>query len=125
MSTVTCPEASTRGTITPLAVSTRISGLRREARVAHEAREAARAVAALLDLAAVGVPDAVAEIVAFLPGLLHHQQLVAADAEMAVGDAPYLLGREAHGLAHAVEHDEVVALALHLGEAQRIPGGHQ
>ncbi len=40
----------------------RISALSVSPLVMHEAHEAARAVAALLDLAAVGVEDAVAEI---------------------------------------------------------------
>jgi hypothetical protein len=65
--------------------------------VVHEAHEAARAVAALLDLAAVGVEDAVAEIGVVAAGLLDQQDLVAADAEMAVGDAAALLGGERDG----------------------------
>ncbi len=88
-----------------------------EALVEHEAREAARAVAALLDLAAVGVEDAVAEIVTRVARPLHQQHLVAADAEVAVGEGACLRGREVDRLAHAVQHDEVVALALHLREA--------
>jgi hypothetical protein len=92
--------------------------LRGEALVEHEAREAARAVAALLHLAAVRVVDTVAEIVRGIGGLLDHEQLVAADAEMAIGDCPHELGRERHRLAHAVQHDEVVSLALHLGECE-------
>ena len=84
----------------------------------HEAHEAARAVAALLDLAAVGVEDAVAEVDVVAGGRLDQQDLVAADAEVAVGDAAALLGGERDGLADAVEHDEVVAEAVHFGEAQ-------
>ena len=84
----------------------------------HEAHEAARAVAALLDLAAVGVEDAVAEVDVGAAGFLDQQDLVAADAEMAVGDAAALFGRERDGLADAVEHDEVVAEAVHFGEFQ-------
>jgi hypothetical protein len=57
----------------------------------RELHEAARAVAALLDLAAVGVDDAVAEVVGGVARLFHHQQLVAADAEMPVGEAPHLV----------------------------------
>ena len=54
----------------------------------HELDEAARAVAALLDLAAVGIEDAVAEIRARRLRLLDHQDLVAAHAEMAVRNPP-------------------------------------
>ena len=71
--------------ISPPSVSTRISRFAVRPCV-HELHEAARAVAALLDLAAVGVEDAVAEVDA-RPRGLDHQDLVAAHAEMAVGDA--------------------------------------
>jgi hypothetical protein len=87
--------------------------------VEDEASEAARAVAALLDLAAVGIEDAVAEIVRGIARSLDQQDLVAADAAMAVGDAAGAPGREVDLLAYAVEHHEIVALAVHLGEAHR------
>ena len=57
-------------------------------------QEAARAVAALLDLAAVGVEDAVAEIGVGPCRRLDHQDLIAADAEMAVGEMPQLRRRQ-------------------------------
>jgi hypothetical protein len=57
----------------------------------HETHEAARAVAALLDLAAVGIEDPIAEIDAWLPSPLNEQNLVAADAEMAVSQQAQLL----------------------------------
>ena len=47
----------------------------------HEAHEAAGAVAAMLDLAAVGIENAVAEIGVRLGGALDQQDLVGADAE--------------------------------------------
>ena len=46
------------------------------------------------------------------------QQLVRADAEVPVGERAPLGTRERHALAHAIQHDEVVAGALHLGELQ-------
>src|SRR6266446_1597766 len=64
--------------------------LRREALLAYELHEAARAVAALLDLAAVGVEDAVAEVHAALLRPLDHQDLVCANAEVPVGDLSQL-----------------------------------
>jgi hypothetical protein len=83
----------------------------------HEAHEAARAVAALLDLAAVGIEDAVAEIDARRRRALHHQDLVAADAEMAVGQKARLGRRRHEVLVDGVEHDEIVAEAVHFCEA--------
>jgi hypothetical protein len=62
MSTVTCPSASRRGAIMPDLRFDADLALVGEALLMDEAHEAARAVAALLDLAAVGVEDAVAEI---------------------------------------------------------------
>ena len=62
--------------------------------VAHEAHEAARTVAALLDFAAVGVEDAVAEVDAGPLRRLDHQDLVGTDTEAAVRQAPQLVGRQ-------------------------------
>src|SRR5256885_2054300 len=84
----------------------------------HELDEAARAVAALLDLAAVGVEDAVAEVRAIGLRPLDDQDLVAADAEMAIGDLAQLFAREREGPSSAIQHDEVVAGTLHLGEGK-------
>ena len=89
-----------------------------QAALAHEAHEAARAVAAMFDLVAAGVEDAVAEVHARRARRLDHQDLVGTDAEMPVGQRAELLGAELQRLAGGVEHDEVVARALHLGEAQ-------
>ena len=48
-------------------------------------------------------------VIAFVP----EQMLI-----VQVAQAPHLLGRQHDGLAGSIEHDEVVARALHLGEAQ-------
>jgi len=88
-----------------------------QAAVAHVAREAARAVAAVLHLVAGVVEDAVAKVHARRRGALDDQDLVGADAEAAVAQPAHLLGPERQRLARGVEHDEVVAGALHLGEA--------
>jgi len=84
--------------MTPRAVSTRISS-RCEPLVAHETGEAARAVAALFDLAAVGVPDAVAEVVAGFARWLDEEELVAAMPKWRVGKAAHQGRREYHWLA--------------------------
>ena len=47
----------------------------------------------------------------------HGEDLVGADAEMAVGQEAVLRRVEAQRAAGFVQHDEVVAGALHLGEA--------
>ncbi len=80
--------------------------------------EAASAVAALLDLAAVGVEDPVAEIDVGARWPLDQQHLVAADAEMTIGKARDLGGVEVDALADAVEHHKIVAQSLHLGELE-------
>ena len=94
------------------------AALRAQALLVHEAHEAARAVAALLDFAAVGVEDAVAEIDVGAGRRFDHQHLVAADAEIAVGEATHLLRRQDDRLANGVDNDEVVTEAVHLGETQ-------
>src|SRR5258706_14364404 len=83
-----------------------------------ESQEAARTVAALLDLAAVGVEDAVAEVRVARLRPLDDQDLVAANAEVAVRDFPQLISGQGKSGARAVQHDEVVAGTLHLGEVQ-------
>ena len=118
MSTVTWPSSSSLGTMSPFFVSTRNSRLVVSPWSAREHDEAARAVAAMLDFVAVGVEDAVAEVGVALRGL-DDQHLVAADAEVTVRECAHLLLREFDVLAHAVEHDEVVAQPLHFREAQR------
>jgi hypothetical protein len=88
--------------------------------LAHEAHEAARAIAALLHLAAVCVVNHVLKIDALgraLGGAPHREDLVGADAEVAVGQKAVLRGREAQRAARFVEHDKVVAGSLHLGKA--------
>jgi len=82
----------------------------------HELDEAARAVAALLDLAAVGVEDAVAEVGA--PGGLHDEDLVAADTAIPICKEAQLLFLQGEFPFREVENHEIVARAVHLGEPQ-------
>ena len=119
MSTVTRPSSCRRSSRRRFIVSTTSVVLSVRPLVAHEADEAARAVAALLDLvAAAAVEDAVAEVDARRRARLDDQDLVGADAEAPVGEAAQLRGVELERRARRVEHDEVVARALHLREAQ-------
>ena len=88
--------------------------------IAHQPRgDATRAVAALLRRGAIGVPDAVAGHRAALRGgstvrIWSQPTPVWRSAERA---AQFGIGRR-HAVAQ-VDHDEVVAGAVHLGEAQR------
>ncbi len=70
----------------------------------------------MFDFAAVAIEDAVLEIDAVERRLFDEQQLIGADAEMPVGERAHLRARQREGLRVAVEHDEVVARAVHLGE---------
>src|SRR3990167_5815737 len=78
--------------------------------------EATRAVAALLDLAPVGVENPVAEIRAAGRVPFHQQHLVAANAEVAVREAADLFRGQRDRARDAGEHHEVVSGAMHLGE---------
>ena len=89
-----------------------------ECLVADIARETAGAVAALLDLAAIGVEDAVVKLGTLDAWPFNQQDLVTADAEMAVGDLPQLFGAQVDLLFDGIENDEIVSRALHLGEFQ-------
>ena len=93
--------------------------LGRQALRAHELHEAARTVAALLDLAAVGVEYAIAKIDVGPRGASRRRRTWSQptpkcrSARRRISSGP-----RSSLLAHAVEHDEIVAQPLHLGEAQ-------
>jgi hypothetical protein len=82
----------------------------------HIADEAACAVAALLDFAAIGVEDAVIKIGVRLTRTLDLQDLVTADPEMAVGKKTQLFGRKGQRMGERVQNDEVVAQSVHFSE---------
>src|SRR5204862_2153343 len=88
----------------------------RQAPVAHETREATRAVAALLHLFAIGVVDPIAEIGAVLRRPFDHEDLVATDAEVAVREAADFFRCEREWVTDGVEDDEIVAGSVHLRE---------
>src|SRR5690606_10892933 len=90
-----------------------------QAAIPHELGETAGAVAALGHLAAVAVVDAVVEIHVGGGGRLHHQYLIAADAEVAVGEAAGEVRCHRQFLGDGVDDHEVIAEAVHLGEAQQ------
>jgi hypothetical protein len=88
----------------------------RQALVAHVAHEAARAVAALLHLAAVGVVDHVFEVDAFAGEGRTDRIWSAPTPKWRSARKRYCAVGQARARGF-VEHDEVVARALHLGES--------
>ena len=86
--------------------------------VMDEAYEATGTVAALLHFTAIGIENAIAEIDARLRSGFHQQNLVAADAEMAIGQMTKLLRCQRQRLTNAIENDKVVAQSVHLRELE-------
>ena len=89
---------------------------RRELLLMDEFDETARAVAAVLDLAAIGVENPVAKIRLGVRGRVDQQYLIAANAELAVSEGPGAFGGHVDGLAHPVQDHEIVAGAMHFCE---------
>ena len=77
--------------------------------------DAARGIAAGAGLGAVGVQDA-HEDVGALARRLHDDQLVEADAGVAVADGAGGVRRHRDGPGARIQHDEVVAEPVHLSE---------
>ena len=87
-----------------------------QAVVAQVFAEAARAVAAVFDFAAVGVVDAVGVIVRGIRRGFDDEQLVKADAAVAVGQRADARARPVEGLLQGIQDDEVVTEAVHFAE---------
>ena len=87
--------------------------------VAHIAHKAARAIAAVLYLLAVGVVNGVSKINirAARRGGPDAKYLVRAHTEMPVGQKTVLRSRQTQQPAGFVKHHEIVAGALHFGES--------
>ena len=77
---------------------------------------AARAVAAVSDLAAVGIEDPIAGRDAVTLRRLEQEDLIAADAEPPIGQPAHLCGVDIDGMGQTIQQHEVVAEAVHLGE---------
>src|SRR5574337_546049 len=82
-------------------------------------RDAAHAIAALAGGRTVGVPDPVIESARGIARAFHAQQLVETHAGMAVAQRPDLPDLQRKFPPPTIQHDEVVAAAVHLGKAQR------
>ena len=83
--------------------------------VEQECRHAARAVAAGLDLAAVGIAD-FHEHVAIGHGRAQHHELVAAYAGAPVGHAAVAFVGPVERPGARIQHDEIIAEPVHLDE---------
>ena len=81
-----------------------------------ELDEAARAIAAVLDFAAIGIENSVAEVGLGVRGGIDQQDLIAANAKLAVGKGPGAFGGHVNRLAHSIEDHEIVAGAMHFCE---------
>src|SRR6185503_20735906 len=84
----------------------------------QESGEAAHTIAALLDLAAVGVEIAVARVGAVRALAHHEQQLVEPDAATPVGPTPDQVAVGGRPTRRPFDDHEVVAEAIHLGEGE-------
>jgi hypothetical protein len=82
----------------------------------HKAHKAASAIAAMFDLTAIGVKDAVAKVGLRMQGGVNQQNLVTAYAKLSVCKRPGPLWGHVNRLSDAVEHHEVVARSVHFGE---------
>jgi hypothetical protein len=86
--------------------------------IMHKTRKTARTVAALLYLATVGIVNTVPEFGLIKRGTLNQQQLVATDTDMPVRDKAHLFRCQADVLVDSIDHDEIIAEAVHLGELE-------
>ena len=84
----------------------------------HKAGKTARAVAALLHLAAVCIENTVAKLGFGQRRRLHQQQLVETDAPVAVCPFGNRRGSRIKMLADAVDNHKIVAQTVHFGEFQ-------
>ena len=92
-------------------------GLAGQAFVIHVARKAACPIAALLDFTAIGVMDHIFKIQAIGWRRAHRQNLVGTYAKVAIGQKTVVRWRQAQLALCFIEHDKVIARALHFGEA--------
>lgn len=85
--------------------------------VIDKTSKTARAIAALLHLTPIGVVDDVFKIDPCCRRRAHGQDLVCPHAEVTIGQETVLVSAQAQRARSLVQHDKVVAGALHLGEA--------
>src|ERR1700730_12540752 len=88
-----------------------------DAALVQERGNAARAVAALLDLVAVAVEDPVEHGAVGAPGTLQHQRLVKADTGAAIRETAQQRGPEQGLVGGRIEYTAIVADPVHLRES--------
>ena len=118
MSTDTEPSARTRASNRArVALQLELAAALGSARV-QKRGDAARAVAALLHFAAVGVEDTIEHAVVRIARRLEHQRLVEADAGVPIGEGAHAIGidRCAGERGGGVEDEKIVSQPLHLHE---------
>ena len=110
------PHQTVPGTLGPERPGDGLDGHALPARLLEQQRsDGARAIAAGLDLAAIGVADFHEHIAA--PGRrAHHHELVAADAGAPVRQPAIVVVRPADRPVARIQHDEIVAKPVHLDE---------
>lgn len=84
--------------------------------VAHKTGKTARSIATLLHFRAVGVVNDIFKVDVRCRRRPHGQDLVGTHAEMAIPQKAVVRRRQAQATAGFVQHNEVVARALHFGE---------
>jgi hypothetical protein len=89
-----------------------------QAAVMDKPHKASGSIATVLDLAAIGVVDDVAEVnpLGTWRWRAHAQDLVGTHPEMPIGQTPVVRGRQTEHAAGLIEHDEIVAGSLHFGK---------
>lgn len=92
--------------------------------IKHIFGKAARAIAAMLHLAAVAVKNAVGKIRLRIGRGFDNQQLVKTHAGMAIGQCGNALDRPVKRRARGIQHHEIIAQAVHLGESRKRHASH-
>jgi len=87
----------------------------------QQCRHAARAIAALLDLAAVGIEHAIEGVGAMAARRLQHQRLVETYAGVAIGEGAPLVAGGQRRIGGQIEDYEVVARPCILVKSMRMP----
>ena len=85
----------------------------------QEQTDTARPITALGGGAAIGIPDFVTRPVSGVPGFAQHQNLVTADAQVAVGNARSQIRAEREFPAPRIDQHEVISRPVHLVKFDR------
>ena len=98
----------------------RFAGNRRfvgQPKFSHKNSKATRAIAAHFDFTAAAVENAVLEVNFGQSTFFNHQQLITSDAVATIAQRADLFGRQGKRFLRGVQHDKVVARALHFGKS--------